>query len=268
VNAAFRSVAVVLSACACLVACAGSVISESPIPERRNEDALLVLPGFGYDRGAQKNFRSLGRSLAEERIDVYVPVYIKRSGLAASQEELLEFYRNHHLDRYARLHVFAFIAGAWTLNPLLENGRLPNVATVMYDRSPLQERAPRIAAEKLHFLTWLRYGQPVFDLARTPYTPLTATNVRIGLMVETRPTSLVRRYERLARGYGPFHFECDAFGQRYDDCVYLPMNHDELYVRFQELRPELVAFIHGGRFTPAANREPPAGDPFAPIPPQ
>ncbi len=52
-------------------------------------------------------------------------------------------------------------------------------------------------------------------------------------MVESTPTSFIRRYERPAREYGPFAFECDAFRQRYDDCLYLPMNHDELYVRFR-----------------------------------
>jgi hypothetical protein len=243
-------------------------VSESPTPAPHGGDALLVLPGFGYGRGAQKMFRSLGHSLAAESIDVYVPEYIERAGLAASQQEVLDFYRKHRLDRYARLHVFAFIAGAWTLNPLLEQGRLPNVSSVIYDRSPLQERAPRIADEKLHFLTWLRYGQPVFQLARTPYPPVTSPTIRIGLMVETRPTSLIRRYEKTARSYGPLNFRCDAFGQRYDDCVFVAMDHDALYERFQELRPELVAFIRTGRFTPAANRVPPTGDPFVASPPE
>ena len=82
-------------------------------------------------------------------------------------------------------------------------------------------------------------------------------------MVETKPTSFIKRHEKTARGYGPFRFECDAFMQRYDDCLYLPVNHDELYVRFAEVWPELLAFIRTGRFTSAANRTPPAGDPLA-----
>ena len=51
--------------------------------------------------------------------------------------------------------------------------------------------------------------------------------------------------------------------QRYDDCLYLPMNHDELYVRFADVWPELLAFIRTGRFTSTANRTPPTGDPLA-----
>jgi hypothetical protein len=103
----------------------------------------------------------------------------------------------------------------------------------------------------------------VFDLAKTPYPPLTAPSVKVALMVESAPTSFIRRYERLTREQGPFRFECDAFLQRYDDCLYLPMNHDELYVRFAEAWPELLAFIRTGRFTSAADRTPPVGDPLA-----
>lgn len=251
----------ILAACACLTACAGSVVLESPAPSKK--DALLVLPGFGYSRKAEKALRSMAPVLAADGVDLFVPTYVKRAGLTESRAKLLRFIRDHRLNRYERLHVFAFIAGAWTLNPLLEKDELPNLASVIYDRSPLQERAPRIAVEKLRFLTWLRYGSPVFDVARTPYTPLTAANVKVGLMVETQPTSFIKHYEKTARAYGPFRFECDAFGQRYDDCVYLSMNHDDLYVRFPELWPDILAFIRTGRFTSGAGRSPPTGDPFA-----
>lgn len=201
--------------------------------------------------------------MAAQDVDLFVPTYVSRSGITASRAHLEHFIRDHQLNRYRRVHVFAFIAGAWTLNPLLEQGGLPNLATIIYDRSPLQERAPRIAADKLHFLTWLRYGSPVFDVANTPYIPLTMPNVKVALMVETRPTSFIEHYEKAARELGPFRFPCDAFAQRYDDCLFLPMNHDDLYSRFPELWPEILAFIRAGRFSPQANRTAPTGDPFA-----
>lgn len=247
---------------ACLTACAGSVVPDAPQPGQR--EALLVLPGFGYSRDAQRVFRASARSLAEEGFDLYVPSYIERGGLDESRETLREFLRDHRLDQYERLHVFAFIAGAWTLNPLLAQERPPNLVTVIYDRSPMQERAPRIAADRLRFLTWLRYGRPVFDMARTPYAPVTPPGARIGIMVETRPTGLIKRYANAARSYGPFDFGCDSFGQRHDDCAYLAMSHDDLYVRFQELHGEILSFVRTGRFTPEAIRVPPAEDPLPP----
>ena len=135
---------------------------------------MLVLPGFGYGGDGEAALRSLAPAMAREGIDLYVPTYISRAGIADSRAKLQRFIRDQRLERYQRLHVFAFIAGAWTLNPLVEMDRLPNLATVVYDRSPYQERAPRIADEELHFLTWVRYGSPVFDVASTPYPPLSA----------------------------------------------------------------------------------------------
>ena len=245
---------------ASLAACVGPIAKPSLSPSKQKGDALLVLPGFGYGRGGQDAFRSLAPLMASEGVDLYVPTYLTRSGLAKSRVKLERFIRDNRLDRYERLHVFAFIAGAWTLNPLAEQRELPNLASVIYDRSPFQERAPTIAAATLRLLTWVRYGSTVFDVARTSYMPLTAPGVKKALMVESTPTSFIRRYEKRAREYGLFRFECDSFLQQFDDCLFLPMNHDELYVRFAEVWPELLTFIRTGRFSRAANRTPPAGD--------
>jgi len=248
---------------AVLAGCAGPIVRPSLAPATPAADAVLVLPGFGYGRAGEKVLRALATSAARDGVDLYVPTYVTRSGLDTSRAKLERFIRENRLDRYEHLHVFAFIAGGWTINPLIERHELPNLATVIYDRSPFQERAPAIAAAKLHFLTWVRFGSTVFDVAKTPYPPLIDPNVRVALVVETRPTSFIKRYDTAARQYGPFAFECDAFRQRHDDCLYLAMNHHELYARFAEIWPELVTFIRSGRFSPAANRTPPVDDPLA-----
>jgi hypothetical protein len=241
-----------------MTACAGSTIRPSLTPPKPKTDALLILPGFGYGGKGEKSLRSLVTTMGGEGIDLYVPTYIVRSGLAESRTKLQRFIRDHRLGQYDRLHVFAFIAGAWTFNPILAGQTLPNLATIIYDRSPFQERAPRIATEKLHFLTWVRYGSPVFDVAKTPYVPLAIPDVKVALLVETKPTSFITHHEKTARGYGAYRFECDAFMQPYEDCMYVPLNHDELYIQFTEVWPELLTFIRTGRFSSAANRTPPA----------
>jgi hypothetical protein len=253
----------ILATCASIAACAGALVRPSVAPAKPGTDALLVLPGFGYSRTGEKALRALADTMAAEGFDLFVPTYISRSGLTASRVNLQRFIRDHRLDQYDRLHVFAFIAGAWTFNPVVERQGLPNLATVVYDRSPYQERAPRIADDTLHFLTWLRYGSPVFDVARTPYPPLSRPDVKVAIVVETMPTAFVKGHEATVRSYGPIDFECDAFMQRHDDCLYLPMSHDEIYVQFAAVWPELLAFIRDGRFSRTANRTPPSGDPLA-----
>ena len=121
------------------------------------------------------------------------------------------FLRDARLERYERVHVFAFIAGGWTLNRIVDDELVPNLATVIYDRSPYQERAPRIAQERLPTLTWFRYGSAVADVARTSYVPLARPDVRVGLMIETRPTGFVRRFAKAADRQGPYQFACEAF---------------------------------------------------------
>jgi hypothetical protein len=245
----------------CLSGCAGQ-IRPALTPSPRS-DALLILPGFGYGRGAEHTLRALAPVVATEGLDLYVPSYLSRRGLDKSRDHLRDFIREQRLGRYDRLHVFAFIAGGWSFNPLAEQAILPNLATVVYDRSPLQERAARIATDHLHFLTWIRYGTPVFDLARTPYPPFAGPGVRVALLVETRPTTFVSKRAAVARTYGPFDFDCDSFGQPHDDCAFIARNHDQMYQRFSEVLPEVLTFIRTGRFSSAAVRQPPAIDPLA-----
>jgi hypothetical protein len=247
----------IVTASLCSAACA-TTIAQPVLTPKPAAGALLVLPGFGYTANGERALRSLAPAMAREGIDLYVPTYVSRRGLAQSRRNLQRFIRERRLDRYARVHVFAFIAGGWTFNPLAEVNALP-LGAVVYDRSPFQERAPRIATERLRILTWLRYGSTVADVARTSYTPLDVPNARVGLMVETKPTRFIRRFSKRADSYGPYHFECDAFAQRHDDCLYLPMNHGEVYVRFDEIWPDLLAFIRTGHFSSAADRTPPAG---------
>jgi len=253
----------VFCAAAVSTACAATMRRPSSAPPKPGTEALLVLPGFGYGRAGERAIRSLAPTLSAEGVDLYVPSYLTRGGLAPGREKLDRFVRDNRLDRYQRLHVFAFLAGAWTMNPLFERQLPPNLASVIYDRSPLQERAPAIAVDKLRLFAWLRYGATIFDVANIPYPPLRAPTVKVALLVESRPTSFIRDHEKAARANGPFAFACSDLRQRFDDCGYVPLNHDELYVHFPELWPELRAFIRTSQFTGAMNRTPPAGDPFA-----
>ena len=252
-----KTLAPLLSLALVLAACAGAVIRPVVVPPRTESEALLVLPGFGYSRGGERALQALADLAGREGLALFVPTYLSRGGLDDSRLNLERFITANQIDRYTRVHVFAFIAGAWTFNPMAEKGALPNLATVIFDRSPYQERAPRIADETLHFLTWLRYGSPVFDVARTPYPPLTRAGVKTGILVETMPTAFIRKHEAKARAYGPFRFDCESFLQRYDDCAYIGLNHDDLYVQIAQVWPDLLAFIRQGRFTDAADRTPP-----------
>jgi hypothetical protein len=250
----------ILVSCTFSMACADAMVRPPFTSSKQPADAVVVLPGLGYDDHGEKVLRSLAPSLTAERMDLYVPTFVSRSGLSESRERLQRFIRDNRLNRYERVHVFAFIAGGWAFNPLADGNTIPNLATIVYDRSPYQERAPRVAQERLRLLSWVRYGSVVSDLATTPYKPLNTADAKVGLVVETVPTPFIRRYATSANRYGPFRVECDAFNQPYDDCLYVALNHQDLYIHFGDVWPKVLSFIRTGRFTSPANRTPPAAN--------
>jgi hypothetical protein len=235
--------------------CAGTITAPRTAVSPPAPDALLILPGFGYSADGERALRALAPAMRADGLDLYVPDFIARGGLEQSRHNLHRFIGEQRLERYERVHVFAFLAGAWTFNPLVEDARLlPNLATVVYDRSPYQERAPRIAADRLRFLAWIRYGPVIFDLAKAPYPPLPRASTKVGLLVETVPTPFVRKRAAMARAYGAYAFECAALAQPYDDCIFVPLHHTEFYTRFGEAWPEVRTFIRTGRFSASARR--------------
>ena len=146
-----RSVLTLSLALWCLwsTACARTLVRpvvSAPVPAT---EALLVLPGFGDSRAGADAMRAVAPALAADGIELFIPRFLDRGGLADSRERLQRFIREQPFERYQRVHVFAFIAGGWAINPLLEAGALPNLSAIVYDRSPMQERAPRVAVETL-----------------------------------------------------------------------------------------------------------------------
>ena len=248
-----------LTLCLAGAGCAQAITPPKTSPAPPASEALIVLPGFGYSRSGERALKALAPTMAAAGLDLYVPDYVSRKGLFDSRQRLVRFLQDARLERYDRVHVFAFIAGGWTLNRIVDDYPLSNLTSVIYDRSPYQERAPRIAQERLPILTWFRYGSAVSDIARAFYIPFLTSKVRVGLMVETKPTGFVRRFAKAADRKGPYQFACDAFAQPHDDCMYVALNHTELYTHFAELWPDVQAFIQGSRFTSTANRRAPAG---------
>lgn len=245
----------VLSACA-----AGPVL---PPPSSVCTDAILVLPGFGYDSAGRRSMERFANNVRTKGYTLYTADYVREEGLAASRQAILDFIKDNHIDQCKRLHILAFIAGAWSLNPLLEKSPPQNLRTLIYDRSPLQERAPRIASSRLPFFARRLFGEVIFELARTPYPALSPpSGVRTGLIVESRASSFIRFYKEEALAMGPVDFSFSAFGQKHDDAVYWPFDHSLMYNRFEELEPLVLEFIEKGSFPENSNRTTP-GDPFS-----
>ena len=89
----------------------------------------------------QKALRWLAPTTAAEGVDLYGRLPDARRPRGQPRGSSSDSFANR-LDRYRRLHVFAFLAGAWTMNPLLERQLPANLASVIYDRSPFRNGRP------------------------------------------------------------------------------------------------------------------------------
>ncbi len=233
-------------------------------PGAKNSDAILILPGLGMKGSALDDMHAFAQHANAAGFDVFLADYQRRKSVDAGVEALHHFVEYQNLSDYERIHVFAYILGGYTLNRFLEKYPMDNLANVVYDRSPLQELAPRLASEGwFSILSWMAIGPVISDLAKTPYAPVPLSNAyQIGLIVENRATRFIRKRKKRALSIRPLTFEPDSLGQPFDAAMHVRFNHDEMYSNFDVIGPELIHFFAFGDFSESAPRHPLGIDPF------
>src|SRR5207249_725435 len=158
-----RSVSKGFARCLCLLALAllipnssssfcerkgGIVIVEASDLPRAQKEALLILPGFGSKSEGVMDIRD---RFAHTGYDLFIPDYISRKSIAECIATLDSFMTDQKLGEYRKVHVFSYLIGAWTLNAWLRQHPSNNIVTIVYDRSPLQERAAYVAVHDMPF---------------------------------------------------------------------------------------------------------------------
>lgn len=222
---------------------------------RRNYDkALLVLVGLS-SIGA--DWDAIINCFDNIPMDIFVPDFIKRSSLEACSDNLADFVVKHELSDYKELHVFAYILGGAVFNRYLIDHELPNLRSILYDRSPWQERAPGIIVDMFPWIGRMVAGQVLFDLAQSEYFPCPREDIIQGLCIEAERTLFIRFFGRYARRMGTIQWEPSAFQQPHDDYCYISLNHSQMYTRLGEFSALLHHFFTHGCFPKNLNRTPP-----------
>jgi len=218
------------------------------------DTALLVLLGLGSFRA---NWEIIGDGFSTiGDMDVYVPDIIARKSITASAEKLHQFILTHGLADYQNLNIFTYIMGGRILNQYLAQHKLPNLSAIIYDRSPIQELASVILTARFPRLSWLFFGNILRELAESSYQPCPIDDVPIGLLIENKATPLMRRFKREALAIRPLDWRSEAFQHPHHDIVYVPINHDEMYWRFDLFMDDVRSFFQTRRFLKNSNRKP------------
>lgn len=234
------------------------LIHNMELPKSQKE-AILILPGLQDSKKGRKHQTA---RFSHKDYDLYIPAYTDKDSYAGTVEKLGSFYYEKELDQYAKVHVLSYILGSWVLNSFLHQNRPSNIASIVYDRSPLQERAPRLLAEKFKWFGKRMYGQVAIDLAAVPYQPIEPQDIKIGILVESRATLPVKVFKKKILSYGPIDWQNLDFQQAPDDIMFIPLNHAEMYKKLEVVDQDVLAFFKTGKFTQNARRKPFTWNPF------
>jgi len=257
-----------LGGCASLEIAPSSGAPSSGAPSSgapNHREAILILPGLGMKGSVMDDMKAFAAMADSAGFDVFLANYQRRKSVDAGVEALHEFVDQHNIASYDRVHVFAYILGGYTFNRFLTRYPMKNLASAVYDRSPLQELAPRLATEGwFSVLAWIAIGPVISDLAATPYTSIPLSeDLQVGLIIENRATPFIRKRRKRALAVRPLTFESKSFGQPFNAAMHVRFNHDEMYSNFDVIGPELIHFFTHGDFSKDAPRQPLGIDPFS-----
>ena len=226
---------------------------------RSEKEAILVLPGFGSKMHGTKN---IADAFFNKETDVFIPDYISRKSVDGCVSNLNDFILKHKLNEYKSVHVFSYIVGSWTLNKWIKENPLNNIKSIVYDRSPWQERAPFALVEDIPFLIRIISGPIMKEFSETKYSSVNDNTLKIGILIVNKATKLVYKHKKAAEKPGPVFWDVDSLHQNFDDYMYIYMNHDELYTVIENITDEILCFFKHGFFSETARRQKYEEDPF------
>ncbi|MFY0688767.1 MAG: hypothetical protein JXQ90_16455 [Cyclobacteriaceae bacterium] len=221
------------------------------VEDKSIDKAIVILPGFGDSRKGRKEqikfFNNRG-------YDIYIPDYADKSSFDNCISNYTQFHADNQLDQYKELHYLTYILGSWVLN--IHQAKYPseNIKSIVYDRSPLQERAPKVASTKIPLITKLIKGKVVGEMADVPYLPLEKKNQQIGLIIESKATTLIRFFRKATLALGEIQWQPTQLNQDFDDHMYTRLDHDQMYVRFDVVGDNILSFFENGTFSETARR--------------
>ena len=228
-----------------------------------DKEALVILNGFG----SSKNNISFQKDFFKERgYDLFIPDYIAKESIEMTISNFSSFYDNNNLGVYKEVKIFCYIIGGYVLNQHIERYGRGNITTIIYDRSPTQERAPRAATESLPLISQLLYGKVLADFSELDITSLIDdSGLKIGVIIENKSTSLMRFLKKTADRYGEYNYRAEYIEPNLDDFMYTYLDHNQMYKRFDIIGEEILHFLDRGVFTTNAKREQYNWDPFKKI---
>ncbi len=225
-----------------------------------DKQALVILNGFG---DSKKNRKIQQEFFQKKGYDLFIPEYVEKNSIDLTVSTFSSFYDKNNLDEYKEVKFLCYIIGGHVLNQYIEKNGKGKITTIIYDRSPTQERAPKVATERLPFISQILYGKVLADFSETNINPLSNANgLTIGVIIENKATRLMRFFKKTSDSYGNYNYNAEEIEMNLDDFLHTYLDHDLMYKRFDVIGQEIFYFLEKGKFTENAKRVKYNWDPF------
>tara|TARA_B100000902_G_scaffold208214_1_gene198246 strand:- start:11311 stop:12096 length:786 start_codon:yes stop_codon:yes gene_type:complete len=231
--------------------------------EKSRKSALVILNGFG----SSKDSRLIQQDFFNDRgYDLFIPDFINRSSLEKTVSNFISFYYDN-LEEYKEVKFLCYILGGYVLNEHINSNGIGNITSIIYDRSPVQERAPVVAVSKIPLLSFLLYGNVIFEFSLEKICNLEdSRGVNIGMIIESKATKFMKVFRKYSLNYGGYNFSPEEIDSNFDDYFYTYLDHDEMYTNFDVIGHEIFYFLSNGKFSKNAKREQYNFNPFSNFP--
>lgn len=226
----------------------------------QNKEALVILNGFG---NSKKNRKIQKEFFENKGYDLFIPIYVDRKSVDSSIINFSSFYYSNNLDSYKYVHFICYIVGGLVLNSHINQYGKGKIKTIIYDRSPTQERAAKVATKKLPIISRILYGCVLKDFSKRDLKSLSnVSNLHIGVIIENKATRLMRNFKRSANKYGEYNYTALDIEPNANDFIHTFLDHNQMYTRFDVIGGEIFNFLEDGKFSENAKREKYDWDPF------
>ena len=228
-----------------------------------NKKALVILNGFG---DSKKNRKVQSNFFKDKGYDLFIPEYHENSSLDSTISNFSSFYELNNLDHYKEVNFLCYIVGGFVLNKHIIKYGHGKISTIIYDRSPIQERAPLTTVKKIPLIVKILYGKLIFEFSKEEIVSLNNSyNIKIGVIIENKATRVMRIFKKTANSFGEYNYDAREIEKNYSDFMHTKLDHDQMYNRFDIIGDEIFYFLNNGIFTKEARREKYNWNPFKKI---
>ena len=226
--------------------------------EMSNRKAILVLHGL---EGNKKSRKKIREAFECQGYDVLVPDYICGKSFDSSLTNFEQFVGDFNLKSYGELNVVCMIMGGYTFNTYLNAHPDFEINSIVFDRSPIQERAAKVVSTKIPLITKIVVGKVVFDIADYQFIPMNR-EVSTAFIIEFKANYFMRVFKKKTLKMGPLDFNPDNMNQPFDDYMYVPYSHTEMYYNMDKMSQAVIYFIKNGKFPVGVKQTPYTQNPF------